>query len=189
MSQGTLQSVKQPISVAGATAYADDICLVPSAANGYNVTVDCEDGTPNIHDNQVIGYSEDGTACNDSNLCALSSAPYGWTISASDTDPLQNSGVLPAGLNFLYLWFYCSHPVIGRGNAAEFDFEITGSDLQLLGLNFYPGNLNAGTVSQPLIAMMGCPDTPRLVTQLVTFKTGPVSVESETWSNVKEMYR
>jgi hypothetical protein len=43
-------------------SYNGDICLVPSAANGYNVSVDCGAASFGKHQNNTIGFSMNGTA-------------------------------------------------------------------------------------------------------------------------------
>jgi hypothetical protein len=45
------------------TGAGGDACLVPSAANGFNVTVDCDPIAPQNHDNAIIGVSTIGDPC------------------------------------------------------------------------------------------------------------------------------
>ena len=57
--------------VAGSIPYLNtgaglNVCLVPSADNGWNLTVDCDGGG---WDNGVIGYSEVGDPCETTGLC------------------------------------------------------------------------------------------------------------------------
>lgn len=40
-----------------------DLCLVPSAANGTNGTVDCDTIDPMLSDNAVAGFSTSGNGC------------------------------------------------------------------------------------------------------------------------------
>ena len=168
---------------------AGEVCIVPSKLTGSNLSVDCDTicfDCPGrwAYDNATVGYSTTGAPC------ATGACPdplvYGWSISASSTDPNVNSGALPAPTASLYLWFRCD--ALGGFSAAEFDLETTGSDLVHLSTDMLNDVLNAGTFNQPLIAVGGCPEANFLVARL-NMMVLPVSVESETWSNVKEMYR
>ena len=52
-------------------AAGGDLCLVPSAANGINGTVDCQ-ASPSLFDNEYRGFSDGGVPCEsrvDLNLC------------------------------------------------------------------------------------------------------------------------
>ena len=76
------------------------------------------DGSPTM-----LGVHDDGTVyaigpvhtpsggCNE--------GEYGWTISASDTDPFVNTAAPGSGPVNLYLWLECASPA--GWTAAEFD--------------------------------------------------------------------
>jgi hypothetical protein len=99
--------------------------------------------------------------------------PYGWAISASSTDPFQQTG--PAlgepGVTSLWLWLVCDH--VGGIAAAEFDLVTTG-DLQAF--NFaapYPTWINVGTAATSLMLVAGgCPTTPLLAGEIVLVDLG-----------------
>ncbi|MCA9751267.1 MAG: hypothetical protein KC591_03685 [Gemmatimonadetes bacterium] len=183
----TLLSTGLAVSAAGAS----QICIVPSTANNFNVTVDCDPLNPQIHENATIGYSTDGSPC-ESYMCgdALSrggSRTYGWSISASSTSPYANSGPLLPGLSSLYLWLDCT--TVDGWAAAEFRLESDNSNLLILSFVPLNGVLNAGTGTDILMAVGGCPESPFLAGSLLVLYTGPVSVGSESWGDIKAMYR
>lgn len=67
-------------SVAAALTVLDfpgSLCIVPSATNGINVTVDCE-ANPQLHPNAVIGYANDGT-----DPCVVGTCPDPVTVDGS----------------------------------------------------------------------------------------------------------
>ncbi len=106
---------------------AGELCLVPSADHGYDVTVECS--TIELVPNSFIAYSTEGTpgAVGDCWGGPASGGPsFLWTLSSSDTDPHLNSGPLTGpipGFAYLYLWLACS---TGGGIAsAEFDLDGT----------------------------------------------------------------
>lgn len=185
------------VSTAGlscvALAMGGEVCIVPSQANGTNATVDCDticltdcDSGPGrwVYDNAVTGYSTTGAPCA-TDLCPGDQI-YGWSISASSTDPSVNSGALPVPLASLYLWFSC-HTNDGM-SAAEFDLVTTGKDIVHLSTDFLNGVLNAGTFDRPLLAVGGCPDSDFLAARL-NMMVNPVSVEGTSWGQVKSLYR
>ena len=77
-----------------AATRAAEVCIVPSAANQQSVTVDCNALNPGVHGHGYTGYSTDGVPCLELTGCLVSPGPYnyGWSISASSTDPLVTSG-------------------------------------------------------------------------------------------------
>ena len=90
---------------------------------------------------------------------------YGWSISASSTDPDLNTGAIPQSVpTNTYLWLECT--ANDGMSAAEMDIEATG----LLFLSFVPMNgvLNAGAGPALLLAVGGCPSGP--------FMAGAISV-------------
>lgn len=85
---------------------------------------------------------------------AFAQENYGWSISASSTDPAVNSGSVAPGLPAsLYLHLDCT--TIDGMAAMEADIAATG----LLFLSFTPlnGVLNAGAATSLLLAVGGCP--------------------------------
>lgn len=88
---------------------------------------------------------------------------YGWTISASSTDPFQNTGTATNALTTLYLWFQCSTD--DGMSAAEFAIEATGpAHVGTLAMN---GFLNAGGTTNLLLAVGGCPEGPVVAANLL----------------------
>jgi len=76
-------------------------------------------------------------------------APYGWTISASSTEPFENTDAATFTNRTVYLWISCSSPGFTT-YAAEFDIVSTGiTHLQTTVL--FPW-LNAGGTSDLLLA-------------------------------------
>ena len=55
-----------------------DVCLVASAANGTNGTVDCDAVSPQLSDNAVTGFSTNGTQCSDGVCRIVSVEPQSW---------------------------------------------------------------------------------------------------------------
>ena len=164
---------------------AGELCLLPSAANGVNVSVNCVE--LRILPNEWIGYrSGGGNPCqyNPGAFCLFSQPDrFGWTISGSQTSPYENTAAAPGGTGQLYLWYVCgSHP---QGLASsEFDVGGTIAVHSFTPLN---GFLNAGDATHLLLAIGGCPMGPILAG---TFQVhDPVAVESETWGMIKSMYR
>ena len=82
---------------------------------------------------------------------------FGWTISASDTDPNVNTGLSTNGVRTLYLWLQC-----GTGNGlagAEFDLCATG----IIPLAFTAAPTFWCSDSPPesiLLCAQGCPTGP-----------------------------
>ena len=171
-------------------ALASSICIVPYPGSGYNVTVDCDPVNPQVHDNAWIGYSLTFPPC-EGGICGFVREgginEYGWSISSSSTDPFVNSGTLPEVVTSLYLWLHCT---AGGGMAAA-EFQIEMDDSVFLPVAFTPQNgfLNAGTVTHILVAVGGCPTGPVVAGTWTVLYFGPVSVESESWGNIKAMYR
>ncbi|MEZ5066618.1 MAG: hypothetical protein R3B81_17950 [bacterium] len=171
-------------------ALASDVCIVPYPGSGYNATVDCDPVNPQIHDNAWIGYSLAGPPCQQG-ICGFvgerGANQYGWSISASSTDPFVNSGTLPDIVSNLYLWLHCA--TFDGMSAAEFQVETDGSVFLPVAFTPQNGFLNAGTVTHILVAVGGCPSGPVVAGMWTVLYFGPVSVESESWGNIKAMYR
>jgi hypothetical protein len=97
-----------------------------------------------------------------------SNEPYGWTISASPTDPFQNTATPTFGVTTYYLWLACCDlpdPLQDGMSAAEMDLVATGSTLlaTITQNNF----LNAGGTSNLLLAVGGCPCGPVVAANLL----------------------
>ena len=83
-----------------------------------------------------------------------------WTVSSSSTNALSNSGSVGAGPSVfagnLYLWLYCDGSGLGMA-AAEMDVvELRGSGAPM-GFEPLNGVLNAGTATELLLSVGGCP--------------------------------
>ena len=110
-------------------------------------------------------------------LCAVMStnaqaAIYGWTLSKSSTDPLVQTGSPNAGTDNIYLWFYCSD----EGMSAA---EMTLSSVppgQVLAFNVMNGFLNAGTATNLLLAVGGCPSSTVVAGSILINHFVPVTV-------------
>ncbi|MFN8178768.1 MAG: T9SS type A sorting domain-containing protein [bacterium] len=89
---------------------------------------------------------------------AASAGPYGWTLSASNTDPLQNTGSSGVTSTTVYLWLACDAANEGV-SSAEFGVFCSRTIS-----SFTPSNgfTNSGTPDQPRLAISGCPTGPRL---------------------------
>jgi hypothetical protein len=162
---------------------AAELCLVPSAANDRSITVVCG-GT--AYDNAQLGYGTDGQAsCSDlSPLCWFTSSdPIGWAISASTTDPFDNTGPINESAS-LYLWFACDN--VGRGIAVV-EFDLAATNMEVTGFTPMNGFLNAGTATELLLAVGGCPMPLTLAGRIDVETT--VGVDADTWGRVKTGYR
>lgn len=88
----------------------------------------------------------------------LSAGQYGWSISASSTDPAVNQGTLQTGSVNLYLWYACADD--GGMAAAEFRLDSLDPANVLVSFTTMNGFLNAGTFPDMLLAVGGCPTGP-----------------------------
>lgn len=94
---------------------------------------------------------------------------YNWSISATDTDPVVNSGALTVGApDSLYLWLDCS--IWDGASAMEADIATEG--VVLLSFIPGPGVLNAGAGAALLLALGGCPVAPAVVGTITVLNTG-----------------
>jgi hypothetical protein len=90
---------------------------------------------------------------------------YGWTISASSTDPYVNSQAAPSsGVLTLYLWLVCSEGLA----AAEFGLQGT---LTVLATSSMNGFLNAGTPTNLLLATP-CRSAPIVAASILVLDSG-----------------
>ncbi len=78
---------------------------------------------------------------------------YGWTISASDTDPYVHTSSAPLLSQTLYLWLACDAAVEGAASA-EFGISCTESLGSFSPLN---GFTNSGSTEQPRLTIPACP--------------------------------
>jgi hypothetical protein len=102
--------------------------------------------------------------------------PYGWSISASPTDPFLNQTNFVAGVYTAYLWFACSAPVPGGpGGMAAAEFGLCSSQGANVILAFTPmnGYLNAGTATNLLLAVGGCPTGPMNAGSILMLNNAP----------------
>ena len=84
-------------------------------------------------------------------------ADYGWTISASGTDPFVNQGPINPAPTTLFLWLQCTGA--DGMSAAEFD-AIPPAGYLNFGFTPQNGFLNAGGAGDLLLAVGGCPTGP-----------------------------
>ncbi len=164
-------------------ATAGELCLLPSAVNGLNVSVACV--SPYLYPNDWIGYrSGGGEPCHQ--ICCVDMCcgfRFGWTVSSSATDPLHNQDPLPLGAGQLYLWYYCTSDADGLA-AAEFR---VGGTIAIYSFTPMNGFTNTGDATDLVLAVGGCPYGPILAG---TFQVhDPIAVESETWGRIKSTYR
>jgi hypothetical protein len=89
---------------------------------------------------------------------------FGWTLSASASDPLATTGPRSAGLVTVYLWYYCTN----SNGLASAEFDVTGSILPL-SFTAHDGFLNAGGAADLLLAVGGCPCGPVLAGSFQVF--------------------
>lgn len=97
-------------------------------------------------------------------------APYTWTISASPMDPYVNTTAFVPGLLTYYLHYACSTPEPeGPGGAAAAEFGLYSTNLSnsIVALIPTAGFLNAGTATEPLLAIAGCETGPRRAANLL----------------------
>jgi hypothetical protein len=172
------------------TALALGVCLeVPPWVEV--VTVDCDQITPTEYPSDVVGFSADGEPCTNciaGHCCSplFQSSLYGWSVSASPTGPYRNTGTLGAGADTLFVFLTCNL----QDGAAAAGFHITTDDPALVVTGFAPadGVLNAGTATEPLLALGGCREGPTLI-GAIGIDWSPTPVEPSTWGSVKALYR
>ncbi|MFN8176387.1 MAG: hypothetical protein U0167_00510 [bacterium] len=98
---------------------------------------------------------------------ALAQRLYGWTISASPTDPrVSTGGIVPGSLGHLYLWYFC-----GPGMSAA-DFGLAATGVVFAGFSTLNGFLNAGSGTNLLLAVGGCPNGPIAAGDITAFYAG-----------------
>jgi hypothetical protein len=166
----------------GPNAGAAELCIVPSAANGANVTVTC--GVPLGLGNGTVGYRTDGPPCDTrfGSGCWSDGDAARWTISASSSDPFVNTGPL-VDPDTLYLWLDCTRDL---EPVAFAEFALAG-DLNVIALEPMNGFSNTGTLTELFLVATGCPTGPLLAAAITV--GSPVTVASTTWARIKATYR
>ena len=162
---------------------AGELCLLPSAANGLNVSFACFD--PIAYQNEWVGFRSDGgVPCHYiyGGGC-LGPNGFEWSISGSPTDPLENQATAPVGQGQLYLWFYCTSHVWGLATA-EFDL---GGTIAVHSFTPQNGFVNAGDATHLLLSVGGCPWGP--VVAGIIHVHDPIAVDATTWGRIKSTYR
>ena len=84
---------------------------------------------------------------------------YKWSLSGSSTDPNQNVAAPVFGLSNVYLWLVCEKTQDG---VSAMECAVTATNLTVTGFTPLAGVLNAGTPTELLLAIGGCP-TPDFV--------------------------
>jgi hypothetical protein len=106
----------------------------------------------------------------------LEAAPYEWSISASNVDPFVNTETTP-GLHTVYLWLVCSDLPAGYqdGISAALFAIVTSPPGVNLHVATMPVNgfLNAGSVTNLLLAVSGCPAGPVVAANLLIIVNAP----------------
>ena len=100
--------------------------------------------------------------------------PYGWTISASSTDPFVNTIPFSLGLHTYYLWLACCDLPAGMQQgltAAEFSLFSQGGTI----FAFTPMNgfVNDGTTLDLRLSVDGCPCGPVVAGSILTHDSTP----------------
>jgi hypothetical protein len=99
-------------------------------------------------------------------------SPFGVTLSTSPTDPYEHE-LTGQGSQTVYLWLACVQPGEYQGHdviglyAVEFGFVQNGP--VILGLSPMSGFLNAGTPTDPVLVVGGCPQGPIVMAALTIF--------------------
>ncbi|MEZ5065468.1 MAG: hypothetical protein R3B81_12120 [bacterium] len=139
-----------------------------------------------------LGFDGEGSGC-EFGSCGGGTHPFRWTISRSDTDPLDNSGAPSGPVFFLYLWLECDAglPSDERLWAAVLHVEAS-DDVQILGYTAADGTLNIGTATDLELAFGvsgSVQTTPFVAGAWPCFVEGPVPVDGTTWAGIKDIYR
>jgi hypothetical protein len=143
----------------------------------------------------VLGYSQFDTPC-EFGSCGTGpvagTSEFGWTISASNTDPYVQTGRLETPLARLYVWYVCASGE--QAYRAIFGVENTDPNLSLLqiGMAQFSVWLLAPQPfgSTDVDAYSGnCSPAPLIVLQLLYINTTPVSVDAQSGGGVKSLYR
>jgi hypothetical protein len=169
------------------TASASELCLTKSE-NGFNYTWDCTFG---FSHHEWIGYRTwGGPPCgaNDGEVgCApiqAGNASFVWTISASQTDPLQNTGPVVDG--DLYLWLYCT----ATTGVETAEFDLTGT-IVVTAFEAFPPFSNSGTATELKLSATECPGEAKapVLAGRIAIEPGTVAVDQGSWGRTKSQYR
>lgn len=119
----------------------------------------------------VVGVALAGSA-----VPSFAQEGFGWTISASPTDPFDLSVPFTPGVATYYLWLECcSLPVADPGlSAAEFALVASGPNV-ILAFTPASGFLNAGTATDLQLGVGGCPCGPVLAGNILVLNNAPGS--------------
>ena len=104
------------------------------------------------------------------------SEPYTWTISGDSTNPFANTGSFLPGLQTLYVWLACCNlpdPLMDGMSAAEFGLFSTNPANVILAMTPMNGFLNAGSPTEPLLAVGGCPCGPVAAASMLVLSNAP----------------
>jgi len=126
---------------------------------------------------QALGGSFQGSGVPCS-ACQGGGGPgVGWTISGSDADPYETVVTLSPGVSTVYLWLACAGYPVNGISAAEFGIA-TSPELIHLATTPRNGFLNAGGISNVLLAVGGCPLGPIVAADLTVFSPagGPATM-------------
>jgi hypothetical protein len=96
---------------------------------------------------------------------------FAWSVSGSETDPFDNTGVPTGALDTLYLWLYCSDPVL----AAEMTLAVDPPE-SILGFEPVNGFRNFGDLTHLLLTVAGCPTPPLIAGNIFVLHTVPVKI-------------
>jgi hypothetical protein len=85
---------------------------------------------------------------------------YGWAVSGSPSNPCQITGnIAPGGIATLYLWLVYANP--SGMSAADLSVVVNPAGaVNVLAFNTANGYLNAGSATNLLLAVGGCPAGP-----------------------------
>jgi hypothetical protein len=104
---------------------------------------------------------------------AIGDPQYGWMVSKSSTEPCVNSGTFsPGGIIELFLWYAYNTTEGITASAMTATVDPPGA-LNLLGFNVAGGIINAGTTTDLLLAMGGCPNAPFVVGKWIAVASAP----------------
>jgi hypothetical protein len=102
---------------------------------------------------------------------------FGWSISASSTDAYDNHIAFPGGGVFTYyLWLLCAPEGSGGMAAAEFGLASPGGGGIILGFTPLNGFFNAGSATNLLLTVGGCPSGPVVAGEILVLVNAPGSL-------------
>lgn len=103
------------------------------------------------------------------------SRAYGWTLSASGTNPHDNYAPFLPGVQVYSLWLACCLPEPGPGGMSSAEFSLRADDPANVILGFTPMNgfSNAGSESDLLLSAPDCPCGPVVAGELIVLSSTP----------------